>query len=396
MASEIPPAYYADAAPPSYEEVLKKIESLVGSDPTPHKYIEAADKLTAEELSVVEANSDSIPPVREEDQERLVSGANQTLSEDDYSQELVREMARKAIEGATAIRLVFSQLDRKIKEIDLIHQSEFAPILERHRQKFESLLEIKFDDIIIKFLADESLTLERRKELIQDYIDEAADYESRADDIKKSFQSLQGDMNTLVADFSTWAKQKEGDLEDEIQGLLDDIDELIKKIGRIEKALIGLGVSASIVGALLLMSGPLGPFALIGGLIFIGASAAAIAGLAVELQKSKREIEKKNKEIADKEEQIRQIQAARLSLQELGEQQMEEFDENMLFIIGFWNVTKEDAFKAKEWLTKGGKRADMPEAMKENLEKGVKVYATMAIYLDMYAKGIRTIMAQRV
>jgi hypothetical protein len=36
---------------------------------------------------------------------------------------------------------------------------------------------------------------------------------------------------------------------------------------------------------------------------------------------------------------------------------MEEFDENMLFIVNFWKATKESAFEVQEWLRKGGKNA---------------------------------------
>ncbi|RFU80067.1 hypothetical protein TARUN_2185 [Trichoderma arundinaceum] len=282
---------------------------LVGSNPSPRKYVEAAGKLTAEELSVVDANSASIPPIRQENQENFAIGADKTLTEDDESLELVKEMAKNAVAGASAIRLVFSEMDRKIQQIDAIHHSNFAPTLEGHRARFESLLENSQ-----RFAIELSVYAEVY-------------------------------MNSFVSDFATWAKDKEEEHTQEIKGLEAEIEELIKKVAKLEKALIGLGISAAVVAALLPTTGPPGPFLLVkppsvSSTFFFRLRCGyywprAITGLAVDLQKTKRKIEEKNKEIEDKNDQIKQIQEARIGLTELGEQQMEEFDENMLFIVNF-------------------------------------------------------------
>lgn len=125
-----PPAYATESSPPSYEEVVKKLDSLVGADPTPEKVLDVAKKLSKQDLSTLVENHDSHPPLKTDKEKYDFSiGSAKTASSDEASK-YIQPAASSASRAAKEINATFQQLQLKIVQIDSIHQSGFSKPLQ--------------------------------------------------------------------------------------------------------------------------------------------------------------------------------------------------------------------------------------------------------------------------
>ncbi|CAI7676395.1 unnamed protein product [Penicillium discolor] len=178
------PEYSEGAAPPSYDEVIKKFSSTLGDSKDPQKFLQAVGTLNTTDLKVVAAehSDNSLPAYNEEDRAKFDLGVAKTASTDEAQQHL-KEAANKATEAVKEIKVVFQVLIFKITEIDNIHQSTFMPELETHQKAFNALVSDsrllatdisqygkEFDDVIVKFCADASISVEDRIAQIQGFI----------------------------------------------------------------------------------------------------------------------------------------------------------------------------------------------------------------------------------
>ncbi|KAE8395961.1 hypothetical protein BDV23DRAFT_65420 [Aspergillus alliaceus] len=403
-----PPPYMLSGSPPSYDEVAKKVDSLVGSNPSPAKYLDAATSLTEEERAVLQAGAEEHNPIKtDEDKKKYTVGAAQSLSTDEAKAKL-KEEANTANKAARDIEDVFTSLSLKIAEIDNVHQSNFAPTLKRHRDDYRKVLDssrmlaadisqygASFDAIIVKFCADQNYTVDQRKERINSFIDKATSYQQQAENVKSDFQTLVDNFAGFVATFGDWAKDKEGELTSEIKKINEDLVDLNKTLGDLYIALMALGgalaVGLPVIGVGAVMAGPAAPLVIIGGLIFFGASAAAIAGIAISIGVIQGQIRNKTAQRDNLQAQIEQIQQTRQALQQLGEEKYTVLSTSIRTLSNYWTYTTAQAQTIKGWLDDGAQWADIPEYMEMYLNHGVRVYASLSEYLDAYAKGITTI-----
>ncbi|KOS21275.1 hypothetical protein ESCO_006790 [Escovopsis weberi] len=349
-----PPAYMFSDSPPSYDEVVKKVDGLVGSSPTPQKYLNAALALTGEERAVLQAGAEEHNPLKTEaDKKKYTLGAAKELSTDETKQKL-KEEANSANEAARDIENVFVSLQLKIAQIDQIHKSNFAPTLVQHR----------FDAIIVKFCADERLSVDQRLSKINDFIARANEYKQSASTMESDFKGLTDDFAGFIATFSQWAKDKEGELTAEIKKINEELVELNAVLARLYLALIGLGagmaVGLPVIGIGAIMAGPAAGLVIIGGLIFFGATSAAIAAIAISVSVLQGQIRDKEKERSVRETQVEQIQQARLQLTQLGEEKYQLFSKSINSLASYWTYTVAEAEKIKKWLEDGAKFATLP------------------------------------
>ncbi|KAE8353398.1 hypothetical protein BDV28DRAFT_148134 [Aspergillus coremiiformis] len=402
-----PPPYLFSDSPPSYDEVAKKVDSLVGSNPTPDKYLDAATSLTDEERAVLQAGAEEHNPIKTEaDKKKYTIGAAKALSTDEAKAKL-KEEANTANKAARDIEDVFTSLQLKIAEIDHVNQSNFAPTLIQHRDKYRGVLKssrllaadisqygASFDAIIVKFCADTNYTVEQRLERINQFIEKATDYQSQAENVKSDFQALVDNFAGFVATFADWAKDKEGELTVEIKKINEELAELNTRLGELYKALIGLGVGLAVglpvLGVGAIVAGPAAPLVIIAGLIFFGATAAAIAGIVISISVVQGEIREKTANRDNLQAQLDQIRDTREELKQLGEEKYTVFATSINTLSGYWTYTTAEAEKIKKWLEDGADWADIPEYMQMYLEDAVRVYSSLSEYLDAYAKGIST------
>ncbi|GLA73793.1 hypothetical protein AtubIFM55763_004725 [Aspergillus tubingensis] len=393
-----PPTYVAGDSPPSYEEVANKVNQLVGSDPTPQKYLDVATSLSEEERKVLSDGAEANNPIKTEDDKRKLSlGAAKTMSREDTVAKM-QEDASAASAAVVAIDGSFTALQVKIAEIDQLEQTNFLVQLNENKSKYNDVLttsrtmaaEISqygssFDKLIVPLCSDESLTVELRLEQINKFIERADGFREKGEQINKDFDNLVNDFILFKAQFGQWGKDKQGELRQDIEDLLADISDLNDKLGKLRISLlalgVGLGAGLAAAGIGLALSGPVAPFILIGGLIFAGATAAAVAGIAISMGIIQNEIDGKNQQIKDKNAEIDAIDQARTGLETLGDEQFTVFQQNVKVLQSYWTVVQADAVEIKGWLQDGANMAN-------SLNEAVSVYASLGKYMDAYAKGI--------
>ena len=121
------PSYNADVAPPSYDEVARKLDDLVGSDPTPDKVLDAAAKLSEEEINVLVDGVHSHWPLETEEQKvEFTIGSGQTLSSAEGKDRLKRT-AMTVTQATKEIDDIFYNMEYQLAQIDAIHKSSFRP-----------------------------------------------------------------------------------------------------------------------------------------------------------------------------------------------------------------------------------------------------------------------------
>ncbi|OGM42558.1 hypothetical protein ABOM_007947 [Aspergillus bombycis] len=410
MATVLPP-YAAGDSPPSYDEVASKVDQLVGSSPTPQKYLDVAASLSEAERQVLKDGAEAHNPIQtEEDKKKLSLGAAKTMSTDETVAKL-REDASAASAAVVAIDGSFTALQVQIASIDQLEETDFLTQLNEHKTKYRNVLQqsrllaadisqygSSFDELIIPLCADESLTVAQRVEQIDRFIT-VNSFQEQGNEINTKFESLIDSFVEFTAQFSSWGKDKEEELNNEIKEIDKQLVELAQKLADLKTSLIalgvGLGVGLTAAGIGLALSGPVAPFILIGGLIFAGATAAAVAGIAIAIGAISNQIDEKKRERDEKADEIDKIRLARRNLEDLGNSQLIIFRDNVKVLQSYWTSMQADAQEIKGWLDDGATNfpildvlmQNVPKYMESALNNAVTVYASMAQYMDEYAKG---------
>ncbi|KAE8405619.1 hypothetical protein BDV37DRAFT_281753 [Aspergillus pseudonomiae] len=400
----VPPPYVAGDSPPSYDEVASKVNQLVGSSPTPQKYLDVAASLSDAERKVLKDGAEAHNPIQtDEDKEKLSLGAAKTMSTDETVAKL-KEDAAAAGAAVVAIDGSFTALQVQIASIDQLEKTNFLTQLNEQKKKYRDVLQksrllaadisqygSSFDELIVPLCADQSLTVDQRLGQIDKFIARANDFQEQGNEINKSFDTLIDGFVEFTAQFSSWGKNKEQELNNDIKEIDKQLAELTQKLADLRTSLIalgvGLGVGLSAAGIGLALSGPVAPFILIGGLIFAGATAAAVAGIAIAMGVVSNQIEGKKRERQDKSDEIDKIRLARRNLEDMGNSQLTVFRDNVKVLQSYWTSMQADAEAIKGWLKSGADMASVPKYMKIALDEAVTVYASMAQYMDEYAKG---------
>ncbi|KAI1639326.1 hypothetical protein F4809DRAFT_596640 [Biscogniauxia mediterranea] len=403
MATVLPP-YVAGDSPPSYEEVAGKVDRLVGGSTDPQKYLDVACSLSEMERKVLQDGAEEHNPIKtDEDKEKLTLGAVKTMSTEGAIGKL-KDDAKTAGEAVKAIDASFAALQEQIAKVDQIESTSFLSELNKHKAKYRDILQksrllaadisqygSSFDKLIIPLVTDESLTVDERKDQINKFIQRAKGFQTDGNDIKMQFDSLIDEFVKFTAEFSSWGKDKEQELKDEIKKLDEKLVDLTDQLAKLQTTLvalgIGLGAGLTVGGIVLALSGPVAPFLLIGGLILYGVTAGAIASIAIAMGVISNQINETRRERKEKSDEIDTIQDARRNLEDVGKTQLGVFRDSIQVLESYWTAMLADAEKAKGWLEQGADMANMPKYMKHALNEGVQVYSAMAEYLDEYAKG---------
>ncbi|KAF4345555.1 hypothetical protein FBEOM_505 [Fusarium beomiforme] len=358
------PQYSAQGAP-SYEDVVKKFTAALGDGKDPEKILDAADALNMADCKAIfdKTGGNPVPFVDEKDREKFHLGAEQAASLP-LAQKHLKETAKTATQAVKDIEGIFGRLLLKIMEIDQIHESDFIPELRKHKETFTDLIresrllarEIsqygqQFDEVTVKFCADKDISVADRIKRIQRFIEKTKGFETASGAMEKRFTKLNEDFTVFVGKFVSWAKKKEGELDEKVT-------QLIKEIGELKG----------------------------GGLILAGLSAAACIGLIATWMVLSNELEQKENQKKQYEDQINQIQKARSELVSLGKDELAIFSEKINFLKGYWTKASSDAVEIERWLQDGADDAKFPKYMEKNLKKGVEV--SLSTYLDEYSRGV--------
>jgi hypothetical protein len=122
-----PPEYTPSDAPPSYEDVIKRLNELIGDNPTATEALEAAQNLSDADVEVlVREHENHYPLTTEEEKKAFAVNMCRSSSSTEGAIHL-KEASKAASEVAKEIALAISSLDRKLAAIDLAHGSNFRP-----------------------------------------------------------------------------------------------------------------------------------------------------------------------------------------------------------------------------------------------------------------------------
>ncbi|OOF93051.1 hypothetical protein ASPCADRAFT_209684 [Aspergillus carbonarius ITEM 5010] len=402
--AEVPPAYTAGDSPPSYDEIAKKLEDLIGDNPTPEKVIEASQQLSEEELDILVDGADDHWPLETEQQKRDFSiGCGQTYCSEGGKARL-QEAGSEATQATKEIADIFHQLHLKVAQIDQIHHSGFQPEIIRLQQSYLRILADSrdlaasisssaqnFDATIVRFCADNSIPVDIRRSLIESFITRLAGFEESATGIKNRFYTLKDEFAAFVATFSTWAKDREGEITDQIQALEQELDSLHKRLNSLTTSLEVFEILYE-VGDLIQDVGKyfpkVGIFMRIGGIILAGVSFLAIVGLTGALIATETKIRNRTREKHALETKLEIIRRTRAELEEMGEASLIRFGDAINILAGTWKQTADDARIIQQWLADGADSTHPPAYVELNRDYGVNRYEATAVYLENYARGI--------
>ncbi|KAJ5394031.1 uncharacterized protein N7487_011672 [Penicillium crustosum] len=399
--------YTLASPPPPYEEVEKKVNDLIGPNPTVDKVLNATKGLSQGDLVTLikeSGNEKRFPLKTEKQKEHFAIALSQTVSSPDFKDK-VKHSSSSASLAAKEISAIFQRLHVKVVQIDQIHKSTFQKPLRDIQGTYHTLLrdsrttavEIAqygtlFDEVIIKLCADESLLIEERKVSINDYIAKSKTFSDEASKLDERFNNLIQTFSDFVDTFSTWAQDKEKEISDEIKALNEDLKKLRAKLTKLKIARDSfVTVGAAVVPVTAILIGVFDKVAIplvIGGLIAAGVTLAIIVGLSAAITVTEGEIDEKTKKKEELETQLKQIQQARQELETLGNNSLLSFKLSAGILAGYWQTTMKDAREIQFWLNDGAKNADQPQYMKLNLNKSVAIYKTIAEYMREYARGV--------
>ncbi|KOC14511.1 hypothetical protein AFLA70_5g008662 [Aspergillus flavus AF70] len=357
--TSIPPAYNAGDTPPSYDEVVKKVDKLIGNSRSPREIISTVSQLSNEEISLLAERADRNPLKSDEHKRNFDLGVKKTItSQHEVPDDHLKEGASKAREASRKIDSAFESLVGRLAGIDNIYEPPgggYSPKLKGFQEKTESIQE-------------SSLALERE------------------------FHNLTGDLQSFFHDFSSWAQPRVDELEKDIKKLKDKIEELKKEIEELNKALIGV-LAGGIGGgfAIAIAGWWLGPIAVIGGLIVAGLSVFAALGIAIALGVKRDKLRDVEKSKEEKDKELKRITSAREQLEKLSngtDSDIMEFRAGIQMISGVWQTALQDAREIKNYLDDADTDANQPTYMRQSLDEGVKIYNRMATYLYEYAKQV--------
>ncbi|KZT66204.1 hypothetical protein DAEQUDRAFT_730553 [Daedalea quercina L-15889] len=329
-------------------------------------------------------------------------GIAQAASQDDAASHF-KEAASAAADAAEQIDTMFILLTAKLMSLEDTQSfvDQFKIIKEHYRSVVKDSRELatniaqyaeSFDSVVVKFCADRTLTVERRKTKINEFITKSDEIKGSAERMQKRFKDLKDEFTKFVGSFSTWAKAREEADEKKIKELYKDISDIDDKINAMDAAMAvigaGLGVTLGVTGLLATLFPPAAPWIVGIGLSLAGVELASLTGLAIAKCILLNEKRNKENQIRDLQDEISKLKATRTQLEEKGQTDLLTFTVNIQAISNVWVNVQNDAQDIRKWLEDGAAVADTPAYMKASLDHTVKAYASMARYLKDYANGI--------
>ncbi|KAH9838007.1 uncharacterized protein C8Q71DRAFT_572436 [Rhodofomes roseus] len=339
------------------------------------------------------------------DQKSRVSiGISQAASQTD-ALPYFKDAADAAAKAAEEIDTMFITLTSKLVSLEGTQkfQADFKVMKEHYRSVVSESRDLaigiaqyaeSFDSVVVKFCADSRLTVERRKEKINQYIADCDKTKTAAEGILVKFGDLKEEFAKFVGSFSTWAKEREEADQEKIKQLYKEITDIDDSLDAIESAMRVIGSSLVVTlpttTMLALLFPPAAPWIMTVGLSLAGVELASLAGLAIARTALLNDKRKKERAVADLQSEISKIKATRTQLEQDGQAALLIFTTNIDALSRIWVQTRNDAQEIRKWLEEGASSADTPVYMKQALEHSVQVYTTMAQYLKDYANGVTT------
>ncbi|OAA39759.1 hypothetical protein NOR_06179 [Metarhizium rileyi] len=398
MAS-VPPTSAAAEAPPSYEEVVKKFNGLIGSNPNPRGVLDAADGLSQTDLDVLVANHDQNFPIKTEQQKvSFATGVAKTSCSAEL-QDFVNVSASAAATTAVEITRTFHRVQSQLAKVDqrsgTSFQSQFLPMKAKFQSALDDSREVAsriagsitvFDGTEIAYAHDDRASIEGRVKKIEKYITSAAGLQTESSRVQSEIAQVKTSLSEFIVVFTAWAKDKEGELSEAIRRIKADLLQLENRLADRETKLQAVthftqGL-APITSALALAFPPYSSAIAIGGLIFGGMSLATTTALVREIGMLKHAIAQKTKEKEDLGAELEAIRQAREELEETGTASLSLFGDCIKTMPGVSTAAVGDASKILEWL-KAGAPAQREELAGAITQLHATKFATPSVFVHV-------------
>ncbi|KAJ3506881.1 hypothetical protein NLJ89_g6615 [Agrocybe chaxingu] len=398
-------------APPSYASVIAAIEKKLGPNPTAEEMLAVAESVPETHIDVILANTDKLPEYNNDDAQKVALNVELAkAASTPEATECFKVAAEDAVKAAKEIEGMFQRLTVDLAEIDqggkLPEEGPFVPRLKVVHDKYRTILNkstdlaviiatygLRFETIIIPICNDPSLSVDKKKAKLDEFIIDATRFSESSKATEEEFKLLKADFVAFVELFVNWATVREAEQEKRLENAKLELANLKADLKNLEDAVTGLTIFATVglpvIGLFGLCLGPLGMAIMLGviGVSFL-LSWTSIFVLGFIIKNKHNKIQDKQKEIANIESSIQKLRSIREQLTKAETGDLAAFNRNINVLSAVWSTAHKDALTIREWLENGAKDADMPEYLNIAANEAVSVYKSMAFYLRQYADGV--------
>ncbi|OJJ43513.1 hypothetical protein ASPZODRAFT_19236 [Penicilliopsis zonata CBS 506.65] len=402
------PPVYTNDAPPSYEEVVGKLNTLIGNNRTATGVLEAGSGLTDEELGVlIENHYDHLPLESDAQKLSFAIGTAETSSSPELATFLTTS-ASAAAATVIGVKNRFDGLQYKLAQVDRAFGTSFQGRFNTIHSSFQGVIDDsqrlsttmytnsrKFDNQDILYCDDSTKSVSDRITRINATITKTEELNQDSISIDSRLGGVLSSLNEITDDFVEWARNREGELTEEIRNIKAELISLERELANAKVAAeavtsVGEGL-VPIVGALAAAFPPYGTAIAIGGLIIAGAQLATTTALMVKIGKLENQITEKTNRKEELEAELEQVREARERLEDGETDSINMLGSSINLMSRLSSPTLDDANAILKWLQDGAKADDKPRYMGLNRTNSVKSYAAAGDYLRQFGRGVASI-----
>ncbi|OJJ67416.1 hypothetical protein ASPBRDRAFT_47950 [Aspergillus brasiliensis CBS 101740] len=372
---------------PSATSVLQKLNEQVSRPVTVSACLGVVASLSEFERKAL-VKSPAMYQLVPTDKEAFVTAAVQALASDDLDQ-VLGDAASGASAAVNGIIELMVALLLNLAWADTMNGThlteEYEPILRLYCQTMRDGIPLSntiaqyaedFDNKIIEFCADSSLTIDERLSTIREYIKDAEGYQSTAAEMHNTLESIFDQTLDFVNQLGSQSLRKQ-DANDEKEAKAFPAPrrsaETIFSAGPLDVKLSALRVA---------LKSPFAPYVMVAGLLGVANTEAINAAYSLAASMTGREYVPIDTVISD----LAAARARSGSATDTNTEYFNEFREHIEVLAGYWQSTLVDAREIELWLNDGASFADMPTYMNIALNEGAKIYVEVGKYLRLYAE----------
>ncbi|KAK2750164.1 hypothetical protein FQN57_004660 [Myotisia sp. PD_48] len=363
-----PPSYSTDA-PPSYQEVVAKLDGLIGSNRTPIGVLEAAEGLSQTDIDILIQNHEDHFPIKDdEDKVKFTKGAAETSSSAE-PQNCLNASASAAAATAVQISRSFNNVQYHLAQIDQRSGTSFEDRFINIKSTFQLALNgsravanriagnvTAFDTREVAYAHDARASVSNRIQKMEGYIAAAEAIKVDSDGVKSQIEGVKISLGGFAQEFIDWAKGREGELTEAIKRIKAELIQLERRLGERETQLVALTHLTQGIAPMAGFPAAFPPYSTaiaIGGLLIAGLSLATTTALITEISHLKAEIARKTREKDELGAELEAIRQAREELEETGAGSISQFGDCIAAMLAVSHAAVDEASKILGWLKDG-------------------------------------------
>ncbi|KAL3247164.1 hypothetical protein ABHI18_012499, partial [Aspergillus niger] len=375
---------------PKYCDIVQKIRNEVGLNPTAEKYLEAGRRLSREEIHVLVENHEAHYKLSDGQRRELTRQVSQSLVTPEM-EKAIDDAVDEALKSAAQVEYIFNFTLTKLLEVERDNnipgkfttsfqevQAEWQKAM-RDSKELAASLAVQYEDAQFRFryCNSEENSVKDRLDVIEKLLKDLEETNKKHDEMIIQFSAVQRNFQTFSSSFDEWAGHAVDEKEKEIRSLREAIEALEKEIERMEKSMyaiaghavltvLGTAICAAIVG-------PWAPWAMLAGLIVVGAELATIVGLVFAISAKNKEVDEKHSTIKHLEGEIETIKETNEYIKDIYAMQSQLLSVHIGNVINLWSGIKNEALTVKQWLDNAGDPNQKPGLLEDYIDAGNNV-----------------------